>query len=345
MATRRRDMARPTIYDVAHRASVSPATVSKVLRGVETVGADNASRVNKAVRELGYRRDPLAANLRRNRRALIGLIVPDFRNPFFGALVAEIEKLAEAGGYRLVAVSSSEAETMEHRQIEALLDWRVAGVILIPSSAGLASVRRLKAEAMPTIIVDRVAANSPFDGVGVDNAEASAKMVRHFYDHGHRHLLVAASAPDLPNMAERIEGVRAAARAVSEPMRIEILACGSSLDSATSAMARRFERGTPPKAVFALFIQATLAVLREVAKLNLRIPEDISVAGFDDFEWMQVMHPPVATVIQPVEELAARAWERLLHRIEHPDRAPAKLRIPCSVDFRGSIAAVSGIGR
>jgi LacI family transcriptional regulator len=195
---------------------------------------------------------------------------------------------------------------------------------------------------MPTVILDRVAANSPFDGVGVDNAEASGKMVRHFYGHGHRHLLVAASAPDLPNMAERIAGVEAAARSMPEPMRIEILACGAGLESATRAMARRFENAAPPRAVFALFIQATLAVLREVAKLNLRIPEDISVAGFDDFEWMQVMHPPVATVIQPVERLAARAWERLLHRIEHPDRAAAKLRIPCSVDFRGSIAAASG---
>ncbi len=344
-ATRRRDMARPTIYDVARRASVSPATVSKVLRGIDTVGADNASRVNAAVRELGYRSDPLAANLRRSRRALVGLIVPDFRNPFFGALIASIEKLAEASGYRLVTVSSSEAEAIERRQIEALLDWRVAGIVLIPSSAGLASARRLKAEAMPTVIVDRVSAGSPFDGIGVDNAEASGKMVRRFYEHGHRHLLVAASSPDLPNMAERIAGVRAAARAMSEPMRIEILACGASLDSATQAMMQRFETGAVPKAVFALFIQATLAVLREVAKLNLRIPEDISIAGFDDFEWMQVMHPPVATVVQPVEELAARAWERLLHRIEHPDRAAAKLRIPCSVEFRGSIATVSGRNR
>ncbi len=338
-ARRRREMARPTIYDVARRASVSPATVSKVLRGIATVGAGNASRVNEAVRELGYRRDPLAANLRRNRRALVGLIVPDFRNPFFGALVASIEKLAEASGYRLVTVSTSETESMERRQIEALLDWRVAGIVLIPSSAGLASIRRLKAEAMPTVIVDRVSANSPFDGIGVDNAEASAKMVRRFYDHGHRHLLVAASSPDLPNMAERIEGVHAAARAMGEPMHIEILACGASLESATSAMARRFKQGVPPKAVFGLFIQATLAVLREVAKLDLRIPEDISVAGFDDFEWMQVMHPPIATVIQPVEELAAWAWERLLHRIEYPDHAAAKLRIPCGVEFRGSIAA------
>ncbi len=343
-AHQRRDVARPTIYDVARNARVSPATVSKVLRGVTTVGADNANRVMVAVRDLGFRSDPLAANLRRNRRSLVGLIIPDFKNAFFGTLVAAIEQLAEGSGYRLVAVSSSETETMEHRQIEALLDWRVAGIILIPSSANQTDQTLLRSEGTPFVIVDRVSPTSPFDGVGVDNAEACAKMVRHFYGKGHRKLLVAASLPDLPNMQERIGGACSAAGSMDEPMETEILFCGPDLAHATAVVAKRFEQGTPPQAVFALFIQATLAVLREVEKLGLHIPDDISLAGFDDFEWMQVMHPPVATVIQPVEEMAAAAWKQLLHRIEFPDHVPSAIQIPCSLEFRGSIARPLGEG-
>jgi LacI family transcriptional regulator len=334
----KRDVTRPTIYDVARSADVSPATVSKVLRGVTTVGADNASRVMLAVRDLGFRSDPLAANLRRNRRSIIGLIVPDFKNPFFGSLVAAIEQLAEGSGYRLVAVSSSEAETIEHQQIEALLDWRVAGIILIPSSANQTDQTLLRSEGTPFIVVDRVSKTSPFDGVGVDNAEACAKMVRHFYDHGHRKLTIAASLPGLHNMKERIEGACAAASSMSEPMETEVLYCGPDLSHATAAVAKRFEQGTPPRAVFALFIQATLAVLREVDKLGLNVPGDISLAGFDDFEWMQVMHPPVATVIQPIAEMAAAAWKQLLQRIDFPDDPPTAFQIPCSLEFRGSIA-------
>jgi LacI family transcriptional regulator len=338
-ASQRRDAARPTIYDVAKSAHVSPATVSKVLRGITTVGADNASRVHMAVRALGFRSDPLAANLRRSTRSIIGLIVPDFKNPFFGALVSAIEHMAQTGGYRLVAVSSSETEAMEHRQIEALLDWRVAGIILIPSAASPADQAMLRSQGTPFIVVDRVAPASPFDGVGVDNAGACAKMVRHFYDKGHRNLLIAASLPNLPNMKERIEGACAAARAMPEPMRTEVLYCGPDLGPATEIVAKRFEEAARPKAVFALFIQATLAVLREANKLGLNVPDDISIAGFDDFEWMQVMHPPVATVIQPVEEMAAAAWGQLLQRIETPDRPAKALQIPCSLEFRGSIAA------
>lgn len=337
-ANQKRDAARPTIYDVARNAQVSPATVSKVLRGVTTVGADNANRVMDAVKGLGFRSDPLAANLRRNRRSLVGLIVPDFKNPFFGALVAAIEQLAEGSGYRLVAVSSSETETMELRQIEALLDWRVAGILLIPSSANLTNQPLLISEGTPVVVVDRVSPNSPFDGVGVDNAEACAKMVRHFFEQGHRKLLIAASLPDLPNMQERIDGACAAARSMDQPMETEILYCGPDLAHATESVAKRFEQEGPPPAVFALFIQATLAVLREVDKLGLHVPRDISLAGFDDFEWMQVMHPPVATVIQPIQEMAAVAWKQLLRRIDLPGYAPKAIQIPCSLEFRGSIA-------
>lgn len=342
-AVRRRDVARPTIYDVASSARVSPATVSKVLRGVTTVGKDNASRVKSAVEMLGYRSDPLAANLRRNRRSLVGLIVPDFKNPFFGALVSAIEQCAEDSGYRLVTVSSSEAEVMERRQIEALLDWRVAGILLIPNAMSMLNDTLLISEDMPTVMIDRVPETSRFDGVGVDNAESSAKMVRHFYDQGHRKLLVAASLPNLPNMKQRVEGALAAAMSMPEPMEIETLYCGPDIANATAKISSRFEQGGAPQAVFALFIQATLAVLREVDKRGLNIPRDISLAGFDDFEWMQVTHPPVATVIQPIEQLAAAAWKQLLHRIEFPDRKVAAIQIPCTLEFRGSISGPGGM--
>ena len=334
----RSDSSRPTIYDVARNAHVSPATVSKVLRGVTTVGAENAKRVTSAVRDLGFRSDPLAANLRLNRRSIIGLIVPDFKNPFFGALVSAIEELAEGSGYRLVAVSSSEVESTEHRQVEALLDWRVAGIIIIPSAANKSDSSLVRSDGTPFVVLDRVTEDLPFDAVGVDNAQASAKMVRHFYDHGHRKLTIAASTPNLPNMRERIKGAVSAACAMPEPMETDVLYCGPDLKHATDTVAIRFEQKHPPQAVFALYIQATLAVLREVNKLGLQVPRDISLAGFDDFEWMQVMHPPVATVIQPIEKMAATAWKQLLQRIDVPDFAPTNIQIPCSLEFRGSIS-------
>ena len=332
------ETSRPTIYDVAHRAKVSPATVSKVLSGVTTVGRANAARVLDAVRALGYRRDPLAANLRRNRRSLIGLIVPDFKNPFFGALIAAIEQCSAASDFELVTVSSGPSGATEARQISALLDWRVAGMIVIPSSARFPSRRTLQLAAVPTVLLDRISPELPFDGVGVDNDVACARMVNRFYQSGHRTLLVAVSTPGLPNMRERIAGTRASGAGMPEPMQIEVLSCGNDLAAATKVVADRFATGPQPTAVFALFIEATLAVLLEVNRRGLTIPDDLSLAGFDDFEWLQVMHPPVATVIQPIEAMAAAAWARLMQRIETPGPAPDLTRVPCQIDFRSSIA-------
>jgi DNA-binding LacI/PurR family transcriptional regulator len=120
-------------------------------------------------------------------------------------------------------------------------------------------------------------------------------------------------------------------------MEIEVLPCGADLDSATRAMARRFDQSPRPTAVFALFIQATLAALREIARRGLTIPDDISLAGFDDCEWMQLMHPPIATVIQPVEEMAERAWRQLLGRMENPDEVVRRFQ-PLPARFQGRSA-------
>jgi DNA-binding LacI/PurR family transcriptional regulator len=331
---------RPTIYDVAKRARVSTATVSKVLRGVTTVGLDNSARVEAAVRELSYRSDPLAANLRRNTRNIVGLIVPDFRNPFFGALVASIESQAEASGYRLVTVSSGEDDKAERRQIEALLDWRVAGILLVPHSTATFAAKRLKQKGVPLVLLDRVSRSRDFDGVGVDNARSAHAMVQRFRELGHRKLLVAISSPTVPNMAARLAGVREAAKG---GMEIEILECGThGQDDASRAMAKRFARGATPQAIFALFNPATLAALKEIAKRGLRVPEDVSLAGFDDFEWMQVMHPPVAAVVQPVEYLAGAAWTRLMDRIADPHGEKSRIELPCIVEFRESLAKANG---
>lgn len=338
-ATHRLDeTGRPTIYDVAHRAEVSPATVSKVLSGVTTVGKANAARVLDAVRALDYRRDPLAANLRRGRRSLIGLIIPDFKNPFFGALISAIEQCSAASEFELVTVSSGPSGAAEARQIAALLDWRVAGMIVIPSSARFPSRRALQSAAVPTVLLDRISPELPFDGVGVDNDVACARMVGRFYDAGHRTLLVAASTPGLPNMRERIAGTCASGATMPEPMQIEVLSCGNDLAAATQVVADRFAEGPQPTAVFTLFIEATLAVLREVNRRGLSIPGALSLAGFDDFEWLQVMHPPIATVVQPIEAMAVAAWERLMQRIETPEPAHDLTRVPCQLDFRSSIA-------
>lgn len=331
---------RPTIYDVARHAGVSPATVSNVQRGVKTVSLENVRKVNEAVLALGYRRDQRAANLRSNRGALIGLIIPDFTNPFYGALVAACEKLADAQGFRLVAVSNHDDFENEVRHIKELIDWRVAGVLIVPSTAKVPGIDALIADGVPTVVLDRVMEDCPFDSVNVDNSESCGQMVQQFYDAGHRHLLVAAASIELPNMQARLGGVIRAAAQMPEPMEIEVIRSGLDLESATKVMVQRFETGPLPTAIFSLFIQGTLASLREITRFDLSMPNQISLAGFDDFEWMQVMHPPVAAVIQPVAGLAETAMRLLTDRMAAPLQKRRHEQLACSLQSRGSIGRI-----
>jgi LacI family transcriptional regulator len=337
---RRTTSERPTIHDVARLANVSPATVSKVLRGLGAVKAESIARIHAAVSELGFRIDPLAANLRRSRRNIIGLVVPDFRNPFFGSMVASFERLAEGSGYRLVAVSSAENVEREASQIEALLDWRVAGLIVVPTEAHPAAESSMLDQKVATVLLDRVPDETSFDKVNVDNAEASAAVIRELVARGHKHILIATASLERSNMRDRLAGVMAAAREAGIEDSIEVVVCGPDVPTATESMAARFDAGRLPTAVFALFSPATLATLREVERRGMVVPKDLSVVGFDDIEWMQVTHPPIAAVIQPIDRIAESAWGQLISRLANPDDPPQSLEVKCQLDFRGSVAVI-----
>ncbi|HFQ15401.1 MAG TPA: LacI family transcriptional regulator [Rhodobacteraceae bacterium] len=336
MIHQRKQDPQPTIVDVARRARVSTATVSKVLRGVATVRHENRQAVFEAVRGLGYRADPLAANLRSQRRSLIGLVVPDFENPFFGGLVAAYEMLAEASGYRLVSVSSREDPEREQEQIRMLLDWRVAGLIVVPVNPKFSMEFQESAAATPLVMVDRVPSQNRWDSVSVNNRRATAMVTRHLAALGHKSILVALSSETLPNMRERLEGIRDVAGACD--LDIEVLACGMNHHSTSRAVAARFDRGHLPTAIFSLFIQATLATLLETGRRHIVIPDDLSVVGFDDIEWMQATRPPIAAVIQPTEALVRTSWDRLCQRLENPAGDVTGQKVRCEIDYRGSIA-------
>ncbi|WP_448953565.1 LacI family DNA-binding transcriptional regulator [Labrys neptuniae] len=336
---RRQPGERATIHDVARLANVSPATVSKVLRGLGAVKADSVARIHAAVRELGFRVDPLAANLRRSRRSIVGLIVPDFRNPFFGSMVAHFERLAEGSGYRLVTVSSAEKAEREAAQTEALLDWRVAGIIMVPTDGQPAAEASLVDQKVATVLVDRVPDQTDFDRVGVNNLEASAAVIRELAALGHRRILLAPSHLVQTNMRDRVNGAKRAAEEAGIAGGIEVLASGPDVASASDTMAARFDKGDLPTAIFGLHSPATLAALREVERRGLAMPQDLSVVGFDDIEWMQVTHPPIAAVIQPVQALAEMAWAQLMKRLAEPAEPPYTVEVSCELDFRGSVSS------
>jgi LacI family transcriptional regulator len=342
MSQRGAEQRRASIHDVASHAGVSAATVSKVMQGVTTVRPENAQRVFDAVQLLGYRVDPLASDLRRAKRRMIGAIVPEFESEFFGSMVTQLEQLAEQRGYALVAASSRESEARERDILDRMHDWRVSGVVLSPvrnehGPAGLL----MKKYGMTGVMIDRVLADDVFDTVSADSATASAEVARVLVEKGHRHILVVGLGEQAATVKARLDGFRATAMELAPDIRIDVILAESEVEPLRASLRDYFGKGERPTAVYSLFLKGTLVALSEFRKRGWHCPNDVSLVGFDDAEWMQVTWPAIAAVVQPVRQMAVQAMDMLFRRIDGEEGPPAARLERCKVLMRESVGLPS----
>ncbi|HWK63511.1 MAG TPA: LacI family DNA-binding transcriptional regulator [Rhizobiaceae bacterium] len=346
MTQREAAQRRPSIHDVASRAGVSAATVSKVMQGIPTVRPENVRRVNAAVEVLGYRVDPLASDLRRARRRIIGAIVPEFESEFFGSMISQLECLAEERGYSLVAASSRESEARERDILSRMHDWRVAGVVLAPvrNEHGPAAAF-MRDNGMTGVLIDRVVSDDTFDTVSADSFAASAEVARALLAKGHRHILVVGLGSQAATVKSRLDGFRRTARGLDPDVRIDVILSESEVEPLRASLRDYLGKGERPTAVYSLFLKGTLVALSEFRRRGWHCPEDISLVGFDDAEWMQATWPAIAAVVQPVREMAMQAMHVLFRRIEG-EQGPARARLePCKFLLRESVGQPGGGSR
>jgi DNA-binding LacI/PurR family transcriptional regulator len=315
---------------VAHAANVSVATVSNVINGKASVAPEISARVLAAVERLGYVRDHRAARLRSGQSRLAGVIVPDLTNPMFAAFVSTLEHLARRDGYDLVVVSSGNDPGEEAERLRHIRGWRPAGLIVIPCDGAL-DTRLPEGLDLPVVAADRIPDVPRFDLVAVDNAAASAAIVRHLDTQGCRDCLVVGTDLRISNVLERWQGALSAARGI----RLDLLEVGFD-DHAPPALAERLGATPRPQALYCLDHETTLAAYRLLGELGLAAGRDIAFASFDEMEWMRLVTPAVSAVCQPVEEMAECAWKMLVRRIAGDAGPPQSRRLHCAVTFRGS---------
>ena len=325
----------PTIRDVARLAGVSPATVSNVLGQRKPVDPVLAERVRHAAAELGYRVHRAASQLRSGRAKVVAALVPSLENPFFNALIAALERCAGAEDYEIIVGSSGEQEAVEESRLAALLSWRPAGVIIVPCRDAFASRHLLAAERVPFVVVDRVADDAPDDCVTIDNAAAAASAAQHLVALGHNDILVAASTLALTNIRERCGAIAEVIGRVPGG-RVEVLELGSAFDIAAERMEARMSSGPLPGAAIAVSNYTTLALLAAFARFGTRVPDDVSLIGFDDYAWMRAYRPPITAVRQPIDAIAAEAWRSLAMRIQRSDTPRRRIELSTQLEIRQS---------
>ena len=259
-----------TISDVARRASVSPATVSRVLNDDPRVGEAYRTRVLRAVEELDYRPNVLARNLRRQRTAMIGVVVPDIENPHFGELVRSVEDQAFDAGYRVLVCNTDETAEKQRAYLEALIDERVLGVIISPSDPGGEQISQLLDLGIPVVACDREVEDARADAVLADNVKAVRIGSDVLIAAGHRRIAFIGGRVDVETGAERLAGYEMAMRAAGlEPL---VLDGDFRLELAEAAVAGLLRRETRPTALIVANNLMTLGALRAIRDAGLRVP-------------------------------------------------------------------------
>jgi LacI family transcriptional regulator len=310
-------MHRVTIKDVAREAAVSISTVSHVINETRYVHPDTKKRVLDALDNLGYRPNNVARSLRSGRTRTIGLILPDASNQFFAEVARRIENYGFQHGYNVFLGNSDNDSGKELQYINTLLAKSVDGIIFISAGSELTSYRPFIDSKIPVVVADRVVPVELADVVLVDNENGGYIATCHLIELGHANIGCITGPHDLSPSMQRFDGYKRALKDAGIPYRPELVVSGDfRIQGGSQAMERLLCSPLNPSAVFICNDMMALGAMNCARRHGLSIPADVSIVGFDDIELAATIYPPLTTVAQPIDELAACATSLLIERLQ-----------------------------
>lgn len=332
---------RPTVKDVAALAAVSPKTVSNVLGGTVTVAPETRARVEQAIDHLGYVPNLAARGLRSGRTGIIALVVPEVRSPFSAELSQHLVELAHE---RALGVQLEQSWIDVGRTRELLAAARrhhVDGVLLNPATEAQRDVAlSVGAGSVPMVMLGEVEQHD-VDQVWVDSVEAARRMTAFLIGLGHRRIAMLGVQPPGEGTvtgALRRDGYRAALAEAGIPLdpRLERVCSAWSPEGGAGAMARLLAEVGRPDAVFCATDSIAIGALSALWSAGVRVPEEVSVAGFDDIAEGEFGSPPLTTVRWDKRAYAEAALERLIARIDGSTAPAERIRFPVEIVHRAS---------
>jgi LacI family transcriptional regulator len=288
-----------TLEQVARMAGVSPSTVSRILNGTAVVSDDKRQAVDDAVRRLGFVPNPVARGLAGGRTFSIGVVTQAIDSPFYGGTLRGIEdKLSEAG-YSPLFVSGHWDATAEARCIDTLRSRRVDGIVVLTGRLSDAALRTLSAQ-LPVVVTGRKLRAPNLVALDFDNFEGAQLATRHLLNGGHRQIAFIGGDPVHPDSRDRHRGYMQALADADVPYQPSLVLPGSyHEEDGRTAIEALLAAGTPFTAVFASNDQMATGALLALHRRGLRVPQDVSLVGFDDLPGSMYAVPPLTTVRQP----------------------------------------------
>lgn len=328
-----------SLQEVAKRAKVSIATVSRVLNKSDKVVPETRAIVEQALLDLGYRPSRVARRLRMNsgHAHLVGLIIPDIQNPFYAEIARGVEDAAYASEYALILCNSDENLEKERFYLDVMRAESVDGVVLPPFDDTDVAFGEMVKTGIPVVCVDRSHGKVKTDLVEVDNYLGAFEAVRHLIEKGHKSIALIEGRSQVSTSRERRRGYLDALAAHGITVRKELTRAGDFKQESGRILTNELlDLRKPPTALFVCNNLMTVGALAALHQRGLRVPTDVAVVGFDDLPWAEALDPPLTVVRQPAYDVGRQAMELLLKRIMEPTRPPVTVRLRPELVIRRS---------
>jgi len=326
---------RATLEDVARAAGVGPMTVSRTINGHPYVAEETAQKVQAAIRRLGYHPNHAARMLKGQLSKSIGLIVPDLADPFFSVVSHAVQEAAREAGYLVWLAASDGDPSIEEAQVAQMTNHPVDGILLVPAVSRSKYLKSLVLDSMPIVAVDRKIEVAPSDSVEVENRVGARMAVEHLLGHGYKRIACVIMNSHLRPVKERIAGYEESLRRAKLAWMKKVVIPNEAVS--LKALATLFKSPHPPDALFTANNTCTIAVIKALQVMKVKVPSDIALIGFDDVDFYTLLNPPVTTVRQPAIELGRTSTRLLLQKIKG-DSLPSKIKkvLPVELIIRES---------
>jgi len=322
--------------EVARRAGVSVSTVSHVINRTRFVSPEKARLINDAIATMGYQPNELARSLKVASTNSVGLAISAISNPYFTDIICAVEAECARLGLMVFLSDTQEDPDRELSVVRAFHQRRVDGVILAPSGSPQRAIDYLAEKKLPCVLIDRFA-DDRFDQIGVENQSSMRALIDHVASFGHKRIGYIAGQPGLATTRERIEAFQASLAANGLAVPPHYLS-PENVDtaSATASTHAILSLPSPPTALVTGNNMTTIGAVRAIREKSLSIPGDVSLVGFDDFEWADCFEPRLTLVAQPCTEIGRQAAALLCARIASSHLEPQAVRLQATLQRRES---------
>lgn len=331
-----------SIKDIAENVGVSVATVSKALNHKPGVSQEIRELILDKAKEMGYVVNGLARGMKISKTFTVGVLVSDIMNPFFSEVISAIERILYAKKYNLMICNVGENPQKEIDYLELLVSKKVDGLIVAPAAEGqnLSVYKNLVRHGMKIVLFDRLIDSVNCDTVVIDNRAATYETVKYLKDHGHLKIGAIYGIENSYTGYERLSGFKEAMKTFGLEYNKEWVKSGFFREEDSYKKSIEILRmNHRPTAMVAMNNFTTLGLMKAIRDLKLKVPDDISIIGFDDAEWMQVSSPLITTIIQPADAIGMTSATLLLDAIENESmHKPRHIVLKAKLVERESVA-------